>query len=58
MPNKGYKMYDSEIIEMEDFSFNHYIHHFDEYECENLVYNEKTGAIEIVNDDMEDYLWD
>lgn len=49
-PNKGYEMYDNEIIEMEDFSFNHYIHHFDEYDNENMTYSEEHGCIEIIDE--------
>jgi hypothetical protein len=43
-------MYDNEIIEMEDFSFNHYIHHFDEYDNENMTYSEEHGCIEIIDE--------
>jgi len=32
-------MYENEIVELEDFMFNHYLHHFDEDEDENTPYN-------------------
>ena len=41
---KGFKMYEHDIIEMENFSFNHYIHHFDDYE--DFHYNTRLDCIE------------
>lgn len=45
-------MYECNIIEVEDFGFNHYIHHIDEDEfCD---YNEEIDLIEC----DENIIWD
>lgn len=53
-------MYENELTEMEDFMFNHYIHHFDEYEYENEVvqYNDEYACIEVAAECMEEIIWD
>jgi hypothetical protein len=54
-------MYENEIIEMEDFMFNHYIHHFDEYDFENeykLNYNDEYGCLEASAECIEEFIWD
>ena len=42
---KGDNMYDCDIIEVEDFGFNHYIHHLDEYEGDGLGYKDELDFI-------------
>jgi len=56
---KGYEMYENEIMEMEDFMFNHYIHHIDEYEYENefVQYNDEYACIEVAAECMEEIIW-
>ena len=56
-PTKGFKMYSNDIVEMEDFSFNHFIHHFDECDIEHLGYNEEYNCIEVVAECMEEIIW-
>ena len=46
-------MYENEIIEMEDFSFNHYLHHFDEYEDESVGYDVAFDYTEFSGDVLE-----
>ena len=55
--NKGYIMYDNEIIEFEDFNFNHYIHHFEDCDAENLQYNDEFECLEIEAECMEEIIW-
>lgn len=50
-------MYDNEIIEFEDNSFNHYIHHFDECNAEHPGYNLEYDCIESVAECIEEILW-
>ena len=57
MPNKGFNMYENEIIEMEDFIFNHYIHHFDESESQDLDFNEEYSCIEAAAECVEEIIW-
>lgn len=54
MPNKGYDMYDTEVIEMEEFSLNHYLHHFDESEIEYTDYNKEHDCMAVVAECFED----
>jgi hypothetical protein len=49
-------MYECDMIEMEDFGFNHYLHHFDESECE-LVFNEDYDCIKAAADCIEEIIW-
>jgi hypothetical protein len=55
--NKGDIMYGNEIIEFEDNSFNHFIHHFDECDEEHPHFNDQYGCIEITVELMEEILW-
>ena len=50
-------MYSSNIIEVEDFRFNHLIHHFDECDGEHVCYNDEFECIEATADLMEEILW-
>lgn len=50
-------MYGNDIIEMEDFSFNHLIHHFDECDIEHLGFNEEYNCIEVAAECMEEIIW-
>jgi len=50
-------MFENDIIEMEDFNFNHYIHHFDEEE-EQIHYNVEYQCLDIVTECMEEYIYD
>lgn len=54
---KGDTMYSSEIIEFEDTSFNHYIHHFDEYDENHPHYNDEYGCIEVAVELIEEIVW-
>lgn len=47
-------MYENEIIELEDFSFNHYIHHFDECDGENIDYNKEHDCMAVVAECFEE----
>jgi len=49
-------MYENEIIELEDFSFNHYIHHFEECDLEYLDYNDEYQCPEIEADSIDDII--
>lgn len=56
--------YENEIIEVEDFMFNHYLHHFDEYDGEYLVYNDirltyndEYDCIEAAVNCIEEIIW-
>ena len=53
---KENKMAESSLIEMEDFGFNHYIHHFEDCEC--LEYNDEFECIEVMADLMEEIIWE
>ncbi|MFA6138928.1 MAG: hypothetical protein WC667_12715 [Sulfurimonas sp.] len=55
--NKGDIMYGNEIIEFEDNSFNHFIHHFDECDEEHPHFNDQYGCIEIAAELMEEIIW-
>ena len=54
---KEISMYSSNIIEVEDFRFNHLIHHFDECDGEHVCYNDEFECIEATADLMEEILW-
>lgn len=47
-------MYENEIIEMEDFSFNHYLHHFEECEGECLIFTDEFNTIEVIEECIEE----
>jgi hypothetical protein len=48
---KGYKMHECDIIELEDFGFNHYIHHIDDLEGDGFGY---TNELDFIYD-LADY---
>jgi len=50
-------MYENDMIEMEDFNFNHYIHHFDNDE-EQIHYCVEYQCLEVVTECMEEYIYD
>jgi hypothetical protein len=54
---KGYKMFESEMIEMEDFNFNHLIHHYDDCDCEHMDFNEEFDCIDVLAECAEEILW-
>jgi len=54
---KGYKMFECEMIEMEDFSFNHLIRHYDDCDCEQMHFNDEFECIEVLADCCEEILW-
>ncbi len=56
-PKKGDTMCESDIIELEDFGFNHYMHHFDECDGEHLKYNDEYDCIEMATELIEEILW-
>lgn len=45
-------MFECEIIEVNDFEFNHYIHHFDEYEDNEFDYKNELDFVYNLNDNM------
>jgi hypothetical protein len=51
-------MFESEMIEMEDFGFNHLVHHYDDCDCEMLHFNEALDCIEVLAECCEEILWD
>lgn len=55
--NKGDIMYGNEIIEVEDNSFNHYLHHFDECDENHPHYNDEYGCIEVAAELIEEIIW-
>jgi hypothetical protein len=54
---KGYIMCESEILEFEDFGFNHYIHHFDECDAEHLQYNDEYECLQVAAELIEEIIW-
>ena len=47
----------SDIIELEDFGFNHYLHHFDEFDGDELVFNEEFDSLQAAVDLIEEIIW-
>lgn len=47
-------MYDCDIIELEDFEFNHYIHHFDEFEGDGFGYKNELDFVYYISDFPDD----
>lgn len=48
-------MYESQIVEVEDMNFGHYINHFDEFDKDsNLTYEEMFELNEVIIDYSED----
>ena len=54
--NKGDSMCESEMIEFEDNSFNHYIHHFDECDIDTFGFNEPSECLMIAAEFMDDII--
>lgn len=50
-------MYEYEIIEVEEFGFNHFIHHYDECEDEFIHFNEEYGCIDTLTGCVEEIYW-
>lgn len=47
-------MYECEILEVEDFTFNHYIHHLDEIDGDGFGYKDELDFIFNLSDcDMD-----
>ncbi|MEJ2468871.1 MAG: hypothetical protein P8Y51_07390 [Campylobacterales bacterium] len=42
---------------MEDFSFNHLVHHYDDCDCEHMDFNEEFDCIEVLAECAEEILW-
>lgn len=49
------EMYD--LVEVEDFGLNHYLHHFGEEEVDAVAYNEEYGSIDAATECVEDINW-
>lgn len=49
--------YDYEITELKDFTFNHYIHHYDECEHGIIHFNEEYDCIEPLAGCVEEIEW-
>lgn len=47
---KGEIMYECNVIEAEDFEFNHYIHHLDEYEGDGFDYKNELDFVYNLNE--------
>ena len=45
------------MIEFEDEMFNHYLHHFDECDMENIRFNTDYDCIEVATELIEEILW-
>jgi hypothetical protein len=58
MPNKGFTMQEFDIIEVENFDFNHYLHHFEECDGEYIHYNDEYGCIEAATECLEEIIWE
>lgn len=50
-------MQSSEIIELEEFSFNHYLHHFEESDEEMLGFEEGYECIAAAASVIEEIIW-
>ena len=46
------------MIELEDFSFNHLLHHYDDCNCESMHFIEEFDCIDALADCCEEILWD
>lgn len=51
-------MFGNEIIEFEDNSFNHYIHHYDDVDEDHLAYNEEYECLEMMIEFTEEIIWE
>jgi len=50
-------MYECSIIEIDDFGFNHFIHHINESEGEHFGYSQEFGCIDAITDCVEEIIW-
>lgn len=50
-------MYECDMIEMENFSFNHYLHHYDDCDCEQMHFNDEMDCIDVLAECCEEILW-
>ncbi len=50
-------MYECDVIEIEDFDFNHYLHHFGDSENEKFDYNEEYDCIDAATNCIEEIIW-
>lgn len=50
-------MFECDIIEIEDFSLNHYMHHFEDCSSRCVEYNEEFECIEVLAECAEEILW-
>lgn len=50
-------MCETDFIEFEDESFNHFMHHFDECDGEHLTYNDEYDCIAVTAELIEEILW-
>jgi hypothetical protein len=48
-------MYESQIVEVEDFNFCHYINHFDEFDSSYPTYNEMFEMDYTLYEEEEEY---
>ncbi|MDY0134268.1 MAG: hypothetical protein RBS14_01090 [Atribacterota bacterium] len=51
-------MCESNYIEFEDESFNHYIHHYDDVDEDHLAYNDEYDCLEVMVDLSEEIIWE
>jgi hypothetical protein len=51
-------MHDCNIIELEDFGFNHYIYHLDELEGDGFGYKNELDFIYDLTDDTAETEWE
>ena len=51
-------MYECSIIEVEDFEFNHYIHHLDEYEGDGFDYKNELDFFYSLNENDYGMNWE
>jgi len=47
-----------DIVEFEDERMNHYLHHFDEYEMEDIEYTLIYNYMDVGTDMMEEIIWE
>jgi hypothetical protein len=47
-------MYESQIVEVEDMNFCHYINHFDEFDMSSMTYDEMFEMDVAFDDDNEE----
>lgn len=50
-------MHECSIIELEDFGFNHLVHHLDDSEFELFGYSEEFDCIDMIAECAEEIIW-